>query len=124
MTSTITIVDAALADWRSGQARQHSRRDGSEITTASGVSVSGASGNVLIGHIDELEEDEYSSIYSEDDEMPDGNSEGQVVHGSAGSRDRLCMRPCSNKEDCNTLTLDSLFRRRIFRIQSFRSAAR
>lgn len=93
MTSTITDVDAALADLRFGHQRRHSRRNGSATTTASRVTASGTFGDTRIGHIEELDEGEedYSSTCSDDGEAPDGGPEQQSAEDPARSRDRYCM---------------------------------
>lgn len=72
MESTLTMIDAALAEQRSHGQRRHSRKDGSAATTG----ISGTSGNIQIGHIEEVNEHDYTSEYSGSDYEEDNNGRG------------------------------------------------
>lgn len=92
VTSTMTMVDTALAEQASSQSKRHSRRDGSEITTT-GTAISGTSGDIHIGHIEEAHEYDNDSDYasSDFDDGLDNRSEcGQTLHGPARSGYRKC----------------------------------
>lgn len=96
MTSTMTIVDAALADHLSNQSRRHSRRDGSSTTTSSEAAISGTSGNIHIGHIKDLDVDGNDSEYSQSDydERTDSYSEdGQAGDNVASGGNIACAYP-------------------------------
>lgn len=90
MRSTMTIVEDALAEQLSIEPSQHSPRD----TTASGTALSGTSGDIHIGHIDEVEEYDNESDYasSDYDEAEDNRSEHWYVgDGVAKNGYRKCM---------------------------------
>lgn len=63
MTPTTSISDAALTEEPQRQ-KHHNRRDGSSTTADTAAAASAASGNIQIGHIEEIDEDGYSSQYS------------------------------------------------------------
>lgn len=67
MRSTMTIVEDALAEQFSSEPEQYSRKDGSAITKASGTAISGTSGDIHIGHIEELNEYDDESDYASSD---------------------------------------------------------
>lgn len=74
MKSTMTIVDAALAEQRSHGQRRHSRKDGSAATTGSTAAISGTSGDIQIGHIEEDNAHDYTSQYSASDCEEENNN--------------------------------------------------
>lgn len=89
MRSTMTIVEDALAEQLSTEPSRHSLRD----TTASGTALSGTSGDIHIGHIDEVEEYGNESDYasSDYDEAEDNRSEHWYVgEGVAKNGYRKC----------------------------------
>lgn len=77
MRSTMTIVEDALAEQLSTEPRRHSRRDDSATTTAPRIAISGTSGDIHIGHIEDTEEYDNESDYasSDYDEAEDNRSE-------------------------------------------------
>lgn len=92
MRSTMTIVEDALAEQLSNAPVRHSGRDGSAITTASGTAISGTSGDIHIGHIEELNEYDNESDYASSDYDADCYSEdGQNTDGI----DRNAYRKCA-----------------------------
>lgn len=89
MRSTMTIIEDALAEQRSIEPSRHSPRD----TAASGTAFSGTSGDIHIGHIDEVEEYNNESDYasSDYDEAEDNRSEHWYVgEGVAKNGYRKC----------------------------------
>lgn len=91
MASTMTIVEAALAEQLSCQERQHSRKDGSATTTASGAAVSGTSGDIHIGHVAEVDKNDGDAEYSAidyDEREYSCSEDGQTGNDVAGSGDR------------------------------------
>ncbi|KAJ4421999.1 hypothetical protein N0V82_003396 [Gnomoniopsis sp. IMI 355080] len=75
MRSTMTIVEDALAEQLSNAPVRHSGRDGSAITTTSGTAISGTSGDIHIGHIEELDEYDNDSDHASSDYDADCFSE-------------------------------------------------
>lgn len=91
MASTMTIVEAALAEQLSCQERQHSRKDGSATTTASGAAISGTSGDIHIGHVAEVDKNDGDAEYSAidyDEREYSCSEDGQTGNDVAGGGDR------------------------------------
>ncbi|KAL1870488.1 hypothetical protein Daus18300_005176 [Diaporthe australafricana] len=67
MTSTMTLVETALAEQQTYQRSQGIQRLGHLASNSSATGASGTSGNIEIGHIDEEDEFERSRRYSASD---------------------------------------------------------
>lgn len=67
MTSTMSLVETALAEQQTYQRSRGILRQGHSANGSSATGASGTSGNIEIGHIDENEEYEQTRRYSASD---------------------------------------------------------
>ncbi|KAJ4397145.1 hypothetical protein N0V93_001369 [Gnomoniopsis smithogilvyi] len=104
MRSTMTIVEGALAEQLSCEPTQRGRRDVSTFTTASGTAISGTSGDIQIGHMEEVNEYGNDSDYASsdyDEELDSCSEDGQIGDEFTKSGYRKSYGSCALFEIAN-----------------------
>lgn len=127
LSSTMSMVDAALAErhlsWSSSRKMGHSRKDGSSTTTGSGAAASGTSGEIHIGHIEELDECGSECIFNAYEDMRDcGPEEFQAADDASRHEDGYSTYSVSQKT-LTVLISSSLWELCLFAIERFQCIA-
>lgn len=96
MTSIMSIDDTALEGDTSEQQRE------SSATAATAATASAASGNIQIGHVEEIDDDGFNSQYSESEYGEDNEnfSDGEVMLGELKRNQSIEHGKISSSTQC------------------------